>query len=424
MATELLAIQTDAVPTLSELYGEVKPRFDAFYECGRDLLFREEDIQEARLQPAPVLYGHTVYDVSQIDNPTGTYKDRGAINAALEAKLHAQRAGVPLTDLDTATAGNHGASAGLAARLIGVKAHAQTADSASGVKMDNMTSLGVDVQAVHTDITAAIKCATELGEQDGHHFLPPYNHPDVITGQGTLGLEVIQSMRNHGVVGKVRWLVPVGGGGLISGLEMARRYADEQGLLNDIDLELIGVQMAGGDLSNRAAQHYTSGRPWKSIEDLFPNGNYDADNDGTFAIPGNLTMAMLVETPIMTVSKGQVGGAMAYLSKRYGRNIEPAGALSRAGLEVYLREHAGGPRTTNITFTTGANVSPELYRRFMEAHHQERAEVAAQTDQELQTYRAALWSLGAMGVKGVEGVRQSQRNGIRVGTTQCVGGNW
>jgi threonine dehydratase len=167
----------------------------------------------------------------------GAFKVRGASNAIL-ARAGAQRtAGVV-----THSSGNHGAAVAHVARLHGMPARIVMPENASAAKLEAVRQRGGQVILCQPTLAAREATAAQIVAATGALFIHPYDDPDVIAGQGTIALELLEQ------VPQLQWLLcPVGGGGLASGLGVAAK-----GLRPD--LRLIGVEPAGADDAYRSFQ--------------------------------------------------------------------------------------------------------------------------------------------------------------------------
>jgi threonine dehydratase len=162
------------------------------------------------VRPSPVLsdrLGVTVELVCEYRQPSGSFKIRGAANAVLAA---AERGATGVT---TASTGNHARAVATVAARAGLGVRAFVASSVSAARVRALVEAGAEVDVSASDQTAAIDAAAAV--RDGEVFVPPFDHPDVVAGQGTLGLELGE--RYDAV------LVPVSGGGLAAGVGLALR---------------------------------------------------------------------------------------------------------------------------------------------------------------------------------------------------------
>lgn len=167
------------------------------------------------VRPGPALAdrsGATVDLVCEYRQPSGSFKIRGATNAVLAA---AERGATGVT---TASTGNHARAVATVAGRAGLRVRAYVASSVSPARVRALGEVGAQVDSCSADQTAAIRAAAAAAEADGEAFVPPFDHPDVVAGQGTLGLEL--AAKAYDAV-----LVPVSGGGLAAGVGLALRAA-------------------------------------------------------------------------------------------------------------------------------------------------------------------------------------------------------
>jgi threonine dehydratase len=286
--------------------------------------------------------------------------------------------------------------------VLGLTVRVDAASSASDKKIGLMEDHGADVQAVHESLDQALEQSRLEGDQPNHTFIPPFNHPDVLAGQAVLGVQLFEDLIKQGLEGDVSVMAAVGGGGHLTGLAFGYRYAAEQaaenGYVPSFKATFYGVQMENGDATRRAVERYRQGLPYATLDDVFPEADYDKTNDGTFTMPGDLTVKALADTrvvaDILVVSKPQVGKAMAYLSNQLDKKVEPAGALSHAGATLLAAsDPALRPSVRKrqfVTYVSGANVTDELYDHFMNAVSAEQAEKEAAQSAELRAYKEYL----------------------------------
>ena len=233
---------------------------------------------------------------------TGAYKVRGALNALAMQVGRGDRRSVV-----AASAGNHSAGMAYAARCLGLRAIAVVPESAPQSKIQRTEQLGAQVIVRGAGFEEAQEYAQSLARREGARFLPAFDDPDVIAGQGTLGWEVLAHRPD--VV-----LVPVGGGGLASGMGL---------VLKAHGIRLVGVQVAGVDSMRRTLAGEPLSRPASTIA------------DGTRVYePGQLTrrICRTVLDEIVTVSEREVVHAMVRLAREENLMVEGAGALSVAAL--------------------------------------------------------------------------------------------
>ena len=260
--------------------------------------------------------------------PIGAFKLRGAFHAAARLAPEVRAAG-----LVTHSSGNHGRALAWAAARLGVPATVVVPDDAVAAKVEAMAALGARLVRVPADEREA--AAEAVVSETGGALVPPYDHPDVIAGQGTVGAEIAEQ-----VAGVDRVLVPVGGGGLISGIAVA---------LAGTGISVVGVEP---ELAGDAAESKHTGQlvRWERARVARTAA------DGLRAARlGELTwphVDRLVDD-VVTVSEAAIGAAARVLHGA-GVPAEASGCVATAG----ALEHPGlvGPRT--VAVVSGRNVDP------------------------------------------------------------------
>ena len=193
---------------------------------------------------------------------TNSFKSRGALNAAMQL-VAAHGRGVTIV---TASAGNHGRAIAWAAERLGIKAIVFTPRTAPETKTRAIARHGADLRAIAENYEEAERLAEEHARDTGDVFVSPYNHPDVIAGAGTIGLELMEDIPALQAV-----LVPIGGGGLISGIATAIKAVDA-------GIEVIGVEVDASSAFSaaRAAGHIVDIAVGETIADGL-GGNVDPE---------------------------------------------------------------------------------------------------------------------------------------------------
>ncbi|TDQ50247.1 threonine ammonia-lyase [Actinorugispora endophytica] len=263
--------------------------------------------------------------------PMGAFKIRGAVNAMALLGGAASTAGVV-----THSSGNHGQALAYAARVMGTPCAVVVPEGAAPVKVEAMRGLGARVITVPPERREEV--AREVAEEEGASLVPPFDHPDVIAGQGTVGLEIVSDLSTVDVV-----LVPVGGGGLASGVATAVTALCP-------DARVIGVEP---ELAASAAESLERGRPvsWP------PERTRRTIADGVRMGLSELTFAHLRERldSVVTVTEEEVRAAMGVLARRAHLVAEPSGALATA---AYLSGRV--PRGRTVAVVSGGNTDPLL----------------------------------------------------------------
>jgi threonine dehydratase len=263
--------------------------------------------------------------------PTFSYKVRGAFNAVL--RLAEERdVRMPLV---TASAGNHGRALAYAATEVGAKVIVYVSRHAPRTKLDAIDAEGAELRMCE-DYDEAERAAKAHAAGGEAHFISPYNHPDVIAGAGTVGLEILEEWPEAAAI-----VVPVGGGGLISGIAVA---ADG---LQSVT-EVVGVEA-------RASSPFTQSLAAGCIVEITvaPTladglaGNLDPETS-TFDMVARLV------SRIVLVSEGELRSAIAGVAAHERLIVEGAGG---AGVAALLGGHLDDLRTQNVAVVlSGANI--------------------------------------------------------------------
>jgi len=270
---------------------------------------------------------------------TGAYKVRGAYNRMSKLSDEERARGVV-----AASAGNHAQGVALAAHELGIHS---TIFMPMGVALPKLLATrdyGADVVLRGPTFTEALAAAKEFAEKTGAVFIPPYDNADVIAGQGTVGLEILEQVPDVETV-----IVPIGGGGLISGVASAMK---QQALVDGRTIRVIGVQSA-----NAAAYppSLAAGEP-TSIE-MKPT---IADGIAV-ARPGKLNFDIIKDTvdEVVTVSDDDIARALVMLLERAKLVVEPAGAV---GVAAILAEKIDAVGKT-VVLLSGGNIDPMVMER-------------------------------------------------------------
>jgi threonine dehydratase len=269
----------------------------------------------------------------------GSYKVRGAYVRISRLTPQERAAGVV-----AASAGNHAQGVALAAGLLGAAATVFMPVGAALPKVAATRGYGADVRLVGSTVDESILAAEEYARSSGAVFIHPFDHPDIIAGQGTVALEILEQCP------EVRTIITaVGGGGLVSGLAVAAKARRP-------DIRVIGVQAA------EAAAYppsLSAGRPVP-----LPAG-YSTIADGiAVGCPGELTFAHVSKLvdEVVTVSEEDISRALLMLMERCKLVVEPAGG---AGVAALLSGVAR-VETPVVAVLSGGNIDPLLILRVIE----------------------------------------------------------
>jgi threonine dehydratase len=260
---------------------------------------------------------------------TGAFKIRGAVNKVATLSEEERKPGVV-----AASAGNHGQAVAWAAREAGIEAAVFMPDDTPMAKVDATRNYGARVELTGEGFEEALAAALESVEQTGATFIHAFEDPVVIAGQGTIGLELAQQLPKVETV-----VVPIGGGGLASGIALALK-----GLRPDV--KLVGVQAAA--CAPFAGQ----------VEFGFTIAEGIAVKK-----PGELTSAILGDLldGVVTVTDEEISEAIVLLLERAKLAVEGAGAASVAAL-LAGRVEGSGPA---VAILSGGNIDPTLLIQIM-----------------------------------------------------------
>jgi threonine dehydratase len=265
----------------------------------------------------------------------GSFKIRGAYTRILRLSDEERRRGVV-----AASAGNHAQGVALAASLLDTDATVFMPEGASLVKERATRGYGAQVRMVGSTLDQAVEAAVAYVEQTGAVFVHPFDHPDVMAGQGTVGLEVLAQVPEVSTV-----VVCTGGGGLLAGVAAVVKHARP-------DVRVIGVQAEG------AAAYPASLREGHPVALASMTTMADGIAVGR---PGELPFAIIAQhvDEIVTVSEDEISAALVRLVERNKLVAEPAGAVAVAAL-ASGKVDADGPVVATVS---GGNIDPLLLLR-------------------------------------------------------------
>lgn len=248
---------------------------------------------------------------------TGSFKVRGAANALSMLDVATRAAGVV-----AASAGNHAQGVAFAARHLDIEATVFMPEAAAIPKIAATRGYGARVVLHGSDLGESVDAALEHAERTGAHFVHPYDDPAIMAGQGTLGAEVMEQTPDIGTV-----VVPIGGGGLISGSALAIKSAAPH-------VRVVGVHI---EAAPTYAVSRAAGRP-VSVEVL------PTVADGiAVGRPSEIAFALIESfvDEIVTVSDDEATRAVALLLERAKFLVEPAGAVAVAAILAGLVDDDG-----------------------------------------------------------------------------------
>ncbi|WP_339007399.1 threonine ammonia-lyase [Fusobacterium animalis] len=253
--------------------------------------------------------GNEVYIKPENLQKTGSFKIRGAYNKITNLSDEEKKKGVIAS-----SAGNHAQGVAYGAKESGIKAVIVMPKSTPLIKVESTKQYGAEV-ILHGDVyDDAFKKAKELEEKEGYIFVHPFDDEDVIYGQGTIALEILEELPETDII-----LVPIGGGGLISGIACAAKILKPE-------IKIIGVEPDG------AASAYEAIKEDKVIE--LKEANTIADGTAVKKI-GNITFEYIKKyvDEIITVSDYELMEAFLLLVEKHKIIAENSGILSLAALK-------------------------------------------------------------------------------------------
>lgn len=270
---------------------------------------------------------------------TGAYKVRGAYNRLVALTPEQRAAGVV-----AASAGNHAQGVALAARELGIPATIFTPVGVALPKLQATRHYGAEVVLRGHSVEEALSAAKDFANRTGAVFIPPFDHPAVIAGQGTLGLEILDQVPDADTV-----VVPIGGGGVIAGIALAvKGMAERLGRT----IRVVGVQ------AENAAAYPSS---IEAGEPVTVTTKPTIADGIAVARPGDLNFPIIRDLvdDIVTVSDDDVARALLVLLERAKLVVEPAGAVGVAAIM------SGAVRDTGrtVVLLSGGNIDPLMMER-------------------------------------------------------------
>ncbi|NND93169.1 MAG: threonine ammonia-lyase, biosynthetic [Granulosicoccus sp.] len=300
---------------------------------------------ETRLHEAAQLskrLGNAVWLKREDEQQIFSFKCRGAFNRIHKLMQERSVAGVI-----AASAGNHAQGVALAAQKLGLHAVIVMPQTTPGIKVEAVRALGAEALLHGDDFDTALPHALKLSEQRGYPFIHPFDDPDTIAGQGTVGVELCR--QHPGPLDAV--FVPVGGGGLAAGISVYLKYLRP-------DVRIVGVEPV-----DAASMH----------DSLLADERIVLDQVGQFAdgvavrqvgkYSFELCREYLDEVVLVTVD--EISAAIKDIFNDTRTLTEPAGALAVAGMKRYVRER-GVSGQTLIAVNSGANINFDRLRHVAE----------------------------------------------------------
>jgi threonine dehydratase len=317
---------------------DVRPPTDAQFDAA-------EAAVAAHLRPTPVVPLHTglgtLWCKLESLQPVGSFKVRGAV-AAVSAALKVD----PDVAVVTCSAGNHGLGVAYAAQLLGVHATVVLSTSASPVKVARLKGFAVELVQTGESFAEAQVHALSIAEARGATFISPYNDANVVAGQSTVATELLTQVPDL-----AHLLVPVGGGGLLSGIGLSLRR-------HQSTVSLLGLQ------PERDAAMVASLREGRAV---------GIDGDPTIADglagaieEGSITIGILTELgiPVVTLDEAQIRAAVRTAAVEHGLVLEGSAAIALAAAELGMVPFDDGPVAM---IATGRNLTASLLADLIES---------------------------------------------------------
>ena len=304
-------------------------------------------LRSAGLTPPPF----DLYLKAESAQPIGSFKLRGAYNMAAQLSPGQRRPG-----LITYSSGNHAQGVAFAARALGVKAVIVMPNNAPLVKQQATAALGAEIVLVGPASSERKARAEALAAQYGYAIIPPYDHPHIIAGQATCGLEVVEQLAEAGLPPADLVLAPVSGGGLLSGVAAAIKLASDSGLGRP------GVQVWGcePELAADAKESFDS----RTLVEWPAEKTSRTLSDGlrTQSL-GQLNFAHILRfvDGITAVPEDDILRALRAALATTDLILEPSGAVTLAAA-LFGWQHLPAAQTV-VAVLSGGNIDPTLHAR-------------------------------------------------------------
>ncbi len=302
----------------------------------REWLMEAQQRLEGRILRTPLLHDRDASIYLKLENlqTTGSFKLRGALNRILTL-TEEERARVV-----TASAGNHGLGVAYAIRLAGGKAVIFVSDHAVRQKVDAIRSLGGEIHEVRGGYGEAEIAAIRFAEEIGGEYISPYNDPQVVAGQATVGFELIDQLEGRPIRSVI---VPVGGGGLLAGIGLAFQAAG-------VKVKIVGVNPVESQFFysqfTRGSQSGVEDRPTL------------ADGLAGAIDPAAITFPILknLDVSIITIEESAIREAVRIIWEKFGQRVEGSAAIALAAInqDPAIEKPAA-------VILTGGNIQPEIF---------------------------------------------------------------
>jgi threonine dehydratase len=304
-------------------------------------------VERARLRMAKIAEpDFDLYIKAESEQPIGSFKLRGAYNMVAQLSPEALRRGVI-----TYSSGNHAQGVAYAARALGAKAVIVMPSNAPEVKKAATRALGAEIVEVGPASLERKAKAEELVEEFGYAMIPPYDAREIIAGQGTCGLEIVEQLPGVELV-----LSPVSGGGLLSGISTAVKLAAEAGLaLPDVQVWGAEPELAADakeSFETKTLVEWPAAKTTRTIGDGLRTQSLGALN---------FEHVLRFVDGIVTVSEDEILSAMRVMLAATKLVPEPSGAVTLAAALYHAHEL---PKARKVAVVlSGGNLEPALRER-------------------------------------------------------------
>ena len=287
-----------------------------------------------RMTALESIAGVPVYLKLENSHVTGAFKLRGAWTAIRRLPADQRARGVL-----TYSSGNHGQAVAFAARRVGVRAVVVMPETTPPIKVEGVKRWGGEIVFAGTTSDDRYTKALTIAEADGLAVIPPFDHPDVIAGQGTVGTEIVEDLPDV-----LHVVVPVGGGGLASGVTSALAALRAEARVTAVEPEHAAALKAA----------VTAGHPVR-----LPRTSSVADGLLPLSV-GTLTFRHLRDrVDVVTVTERAIAESTLWLQSELGQTIEPSGAATTAA----LRSGVFKPSGPVALVVSGGNADPAVIAR-------------------------------------------------------------
>jgi len=283
----------------------------------------------------------TIYLKLENTQLSHSFKIRGAFNKILKLTLKEKQKGIV-----TCSSGNHGLATAIAAKKLNVAAKIVIPETTPKKKVDKIKKYNVDL-ILYGNYDEAEQKALELAHKEGKTFISSYNDPDIIAGQGTIGLEILEEFPE---VEKV--VVPIGGGGLIAGVAIAIKNKNRA-------IEIIGAQSEASPVMYESLKAGKISKPEElKIQDSIADGLSGGIEEGSITF----RIAQKNVNKVILVKEETIKEATRLLWKKDGQVVEGAGAVGSA-VVIENKEQFKNKKT--VIIISGGNINDELFNKII-----------------------------------------------------------